>query len=99
MLGNQYAPEDQSKVTIGFSYENGFGNKFSATTTSTVFYDLGETEINFIGEQLNNFLRQCTYVRKNDHIFMEDVTEEECEALSDYLEELRKPKGEDNDKE
>lgn len=91
--------ENQNKLTIGFNFENEFGDKFSATTTAQVFNDLGETDIDFIGDQLNIFLKQCGYARKNDHIFMEDVTEEEWVALADYLEELRRSKEEGGDEE
>lgn len=83
---------EDNKLTIGFNYENEFGDRYSATSTSEVFRSLGETEIDFIGEQLNHFLRQCGYFRKNNIIFMEDVTEEEYEALADCLNELRRSK-------
>jgi len=43
------------------------------------------------------FLKQCGYVRKNDFIFMEDITEEEYEALAVYLDELRSGKESDAD--
>lgn len=82
--------EKQNKLTIGFNYENEFGDKFSSTSSSEVFECLGDTEIDFIGRQLNNFLRQCGYYRKNDYIFMEDVNEEELESLTDFLATLRK---------
>lgn len=88
-----------NKLTIGFHCENEFGDKFSATSTSEVFTDLGESDVNFIGEQLNNFLRQCGYYRKHDLIFMEDITEEEYEALESYLDELRRNNDESNDEE
>ena len=81
---------NQNKVTIGFNFENEFGDKFSATTSIVVpdvsFY---RSDIDLIGKQLNVFLRQCGYTRQNDFIFMEDVNEEEYEALADYLSEFR----------
>lgn len=87
------------KLTIGFNFENEFSDKFSATTTAKVFNDLGETDIDFIGKQFNTFLKQCGYVRKNDHIFMEDINEEEYEALADYLAEFRQKKEECGERE
>ena len=89
--------ENQSKLTIGFNFENEFGDKFSATTTAEVFNDLGETDIDFVGDQLNTFLKQCGYARKNDHIFMEDVTEEEMEFLYGCLAEFRQATEEGGD--
>lgn len=91
--------ENQNKLTIGFNFENEFGDKFSAITTAQVFNDLGETDIDFIGDQLNIFLKQCGYFRKNGHIFHKDVVEEERVALADYLEELRWSKEEGGDEE
>ena len=88
---------NQNKLTIGFILESEFGDKFSATTTASVCHHLGDTDIDFIGEQLNAFLKQCGYIRENDYIFMEDVTEEECMALSDYLAELRQSKEKGSD--
>ena len=85
--------ENQNKITISFNFENEFGDKFSATTTSEIFSELGDTDVGFIGEQLNIFLKQCGYVRKNNFIFMEDITEEEYDALADYLTELRQGDG------
>ena len=42
-----------------------------------------------IGEQLNTFLRQIGYIRNRDYMLMEDLTEEEHDALLDYLQDLR----------
>lgn len=83
---------DNNKFTIGFQLENEFGELFTQSSTVEVFRDLGDTDISVIGEQLNCFLKQCGYVRRNDNIFMEDVTDEEYDALADYLEELREDK-------
>ena len=78
-----------NKLTVGFSLEDESGNKYSATTSADVLVDLGYTDIDFIGEQLNTFLKQCGYKRKNNYIFMESITEEEYDALSDYLNKFR----------
>lgn len=81
-----------NKLTIGFHLENEFGDKFSHESSLEVFTDLGDTDLSVIGEQFNVFLKQCGYVRRNDNIFMEDITDEEYDALADYLEELREEK-------
>lgn len=81
-----------NKLTISFHYENEFGDKFSATSSAETFSSLGETDVDFIGEQLNNFLRQCGYIRNNNYIFMEDITEEEYEILAEYLDDIRQSK-------
>lgn len=88
----------ENKVTIGFNFENEFGDKFSAITSIGVLDGSHyRADIDLIGEQLNVFLRQCGYARQNDFIFMEDVNEEEYEALADCLSELRLSKAKGGD--
>lgn len=82
--------EKEPVLTIGFELTDEFGNHYKSESSAEVFTSLGETDLDFIGDQLNAFLKQCGYSRKNDHIFMEDVTEDEYIALDDYLSELRK---------
>lgn len=53
---------------------------------------MAKTDLDVIGRQFNIFLNQCGYVRHNDNIFMEDITDEEYEAIADFLEELREGK-------
>ena len=84
--------ENQNRPTIGFNFENEFGDKFSSTTTVGLHSGQDFADIDLIGRQLNIFLRQCGYYRKNDCILMEDVTEEERETLANCLAELRKEK-------
>lgn len=78
------------KITVGFRYADSFDNSFSSNSTIDMSGNVYESDIEYIGEQLNNFLRQCGYVRKNDFIFMEDVNEEEYMVLTDCLTELRR---------
>lgn len=87
---DNYKDEYKEKLTIDFRLVNELGDEFRSSSVSYVFEELGETQILFMGKQFNTFLKQCGYYRKNDYIFMEDVTEEELEALEDYLSELRK---------
>lgn len=86
--------DETNKITIGFTLNNEYGDTYSATSTAEVFNDLGETDLDFIGEKLNAFLSQCGYYRKNNLIFMEDVNEEEYDALADFLEDFRRDKKE-----
>lgn len=83
---------DDKKFRIKFELTDEFGNDYINESRVDVHYDCGERELDVIGEQLNVFLKQCGYVRKNDYIFMEDITEEEYEALAVYLDELRSGK-------
>lgn len=84
--------DDDSKITIKFELTDESENHFVQETTIEVFTSLGETDIDVVGAQLNIFLKQCGYIRENDNIFMEDITDEEYDALADYLSELRKNK-------
>lgn len=80
---------DEPKIKIGFTHTDEFGNEYSASSDVEVFTSLDESELDVIGRQLNVFLRQIGYVRHNDNILMEDLSDEELEALYDYLQELR----------
>ena len=81
--------EQRENITIRFELVDTFNNRFMQESDFPVFYDLGDTELGCIGEKFNTFLEQVGYVRTNDYIFMEDVNEEELEALQHYLEEYR----------
>ena len=82
--------DKEPTLTISFELTDEFGNHYKSESTSQIFESLGENDLDFIGEQLNIFLKQCGYSRKNDCIFMEDITEDEYIALDEYLSELRK---------
>ena len=82
-------PDQSNKITVGFQYVDTFGNTYNSQTTVEVFYSLGETELDVIGRQMNTFLKQCGYSRSKDLLFMEDVDEEEYDALISFLSEYR----------
>ena len=82
----------EDKLRIKFEMTDEAGNNYISETTTEVFTDIGETDLSVLGQQFNIFLKQCGYVRKNDYIFMEDVTEEEYDALADYLQSIRSKK-------
>lgn len=46
-------------------------------------------ELNDMGEAFNNFLRQMGFIRHNDYILMQDLTEDELEAVESFLSDLR----------
>lgn len=81
--------EVKNKTTIGFFLTDEFGNKYSQESTVDPTRELGETDLDVIGEQLNIFLKQCGYYRANNYIFMEDVTGEELAELAYCLDEMR----------
>ena len=81
--------QDESKITIGFKYIDRFKNKYESESEFEIFEDLGDDELTEMGMYFNTFLKQAGYMRHNDLIFMEDITEEECDALHDFLDEYR----------
>lgn len=80
---------EDPKIRIGFTYTSEIGEHFSASSEVTVYEDLGETELDAIAEQLNNFLRQVGYYRPRDYILLKDLTGEEYEYLLGALDEYR----------
>lgn len=84
--------EETSGITIGFHYVDTMGNTYDSSSTVEVFFDLGDTELSVIGDQLNTFLRQCGYMRRHDTIMMTDVDEDELDMLEGYLAEIRAEK-------
>lgn len=88
---------DEERIRIRFELTDECGNNYISETNGEVFRDLDENDIDIIGRQLNIFLKQCGYHRKNDYIFMESVTEEEYEAIAEFLNELRNRKVDEND--
>lgn len=76
------------KISIGFSFTDVCGNNYSANTKVEIISDI-ESEIDVIGYQFNAFLSQCGYVRENQFMLMKDLTKEEVELLTVYLDEIR----------
>ena len=81
---------DNQKFRIKFELTDEFGNDYINESCVDVCHEHGERALDVIGEQLNVFLKQCGYVRKNDLIFREDITEEEYNELIAFLDNLRK---------
>ena len=86
--------ENDHLITVGFHYVSELGHEFKAESKTTYIPEFGETELSMIGGCLNAFLRQIGFYRRNDWMLMEDLTEEEYDALTDYLQELRHERGE-----
>lgn len=78
---------EDNKLTIGFNLMDEFGNEYSAKSREN---PCDEDDLEFIGRQLNTFLSQCGYYRKNQLIFMESVNDDEYEAIADFLADYRK---------
>ena len=82
---------------IRFEATDELGNEFSQETTGEILEGIDFGFIDFVGQQLNLFLKQMTFSRQNDYILMEDVSEDELEALECFLEDYRERKKETSD--
>ena len=80
--------EKYHHISIGFSFTDAYGNDYSANTKVEVLTAI-ESEIDVIGQKFNAFLSQCGYVRENQFMLMKDLTEEEVESLTAYLDDIR----------
>lgn len=80
--------EDRKEYDIRFEYTDEFGNHYEARTVADSLYD-GNILMD-LGMCFNTFLRQLTFPRDNDLIFMKDVNEEEYEMLLDALDDYRR---------
>lgn len=80
---------EEPRIKIGFALTDQLGNEYSATSNVEVFESLGESDLDVIGEQFNTFLRQIGYIRNRGCMLMEDLTEEEHDALCNCLQNLR----------
>lgn len=89
--------EESAKIKIGFTYTDHFGSEYSASSFVEVFDSLGETDLDVIGRQLNAFLIQIGYLRENDCMLMDDLTEDECDELHSYLMDLRERNNENDE--
>ena len=79
---------------ISFAYTSEFGETTELSYSSETDYDMG---IMFIARAVNLFLKALTYDMGKDYVFLESITEEEYEELTDYLEEIRAEKTEEDE--
>ena len=77
-------------ITIGFSLStNAYDGKYIMKSQIPIYYEVGNTPIEEIFSQFNIFLKQAGYVRPNDYILTESLTEDEREELEYHLSEYR----------
>ena len=82
-------------IKFSAKFTNEFGHKFKVSTKTETYTSMGEDELRVIGNVMSDFLRQIGYIQKGDTILMDSVTEDELEAVQDYLFEYRKERDED----
>lgn len=77
-------------ITIGFSLStNAYDGKYILKSQIPIYYEAGNTPIEEIFSQFNIFLKQAGYVRPNDYILTDSLTEDEREELEYHLSEYR----------
>ena len=82
-------------IKFSAKFTNEFGHKFKVSTKTETYTSMGEDELRVIGNIMSDFLRQIGYIQKGDTILMDSLTEDELEAVQDYLFEYRKERNED----
>lgn len=82
-------------IKFSVKFTNEFGHKFKVSTKTETYTSMGEDELRVIGNVMSDFLRQIGYIQKGDTILMDSLTEDELEAVQDYLFEYRKERDED----
>lgn len=80
------------KITIGFHYVDENNDVYDSTSILEVCEDLGDTILDAIGRQMNALLKQAGFFRTNDNIFMQDLNDDEFDAVAEFLEDYRKEK-------
>lgn len=84
-------------ITIGFSLStNAYDGKYIMKSQIPIYYEAGNTPIEEIFSQFNIFLKQVGYVRPNDYILTDSLTEDEREELEYHLSEYRRSKNNGN---
>ena len=87
-------------ITIGFSLStNAYDGKYIMKSQIPIYYEVGNTPIEEIFSQFNIFLKQAGYVRPNDYILTDSLTEDEREELEYHLSEYRMNKNETKEEE
>lgn len=82
-------------IKFSAKFTNEFGHKFKVSTKTETYTSMGEDELRVIGNVMSDFLRQIGYIQKGDTILMDSLTEDELEAVQDYLFEYRKERDDD----
>lgn len=81
--------KDNKEISIRFAADIRDSGYYESRSDFDVFYDCGESQLVELGRAFNTFLKQCTFHRENDYIFMEDISEDEYDYLQDALTEYR----------
>lgn len=82
-------------IKFSAKFTNEFGHKFKVSTKTETYTSMGEDELRVIGNVMSDFLRQIGYIQKGNTILMDSLTDDELEAVQDYLFEYRKERDED----
>lgn len=86
--------ENNDLIKIVISVEaNTSEETFEFSQSSTFFAESFDSMQDGLGYYMNILLKSMGYIRKNDFIFMESVTQNECEFLSQALDKYREHTG------
>jgi len=86
-----YRDDNKEPESIWFRYVSEFGTPYEMKVTRE-FGAFDEDTVVDLGRVFNRFLEQCGYIREHEYLFMEDVTYEEYDYLTDCLYQYRENK-------
>lgn len=89
--------ERKHPIKLSLTFCNEFGDVFSQSVEYQSSPGSFESELNTIGDNFSQFLSLIGYRRANGYMLMEDLTFEELEAVTLYLDELRNKNKESED--
>lgn len=84
----------KDSIKFTFSVEStDIEDSFEFSQTAVVDLSEYNTALDAMGGHLNIFLKLLGYTRKKEHIFMEDLSSDECDFLNEALKQYREYKG------
>lgn len=95
MINEIDAKSNPKEFDIRFEYINELGDYFEMRTRANGIHEMGE--LVELGACFNQFLKQLTFPREKDLLFMEDIDDDEYDFLTDALEKYRNGNAEEEE--
>lgn len=91
MLYEKEATKEDRRECLKLYYRNEYGSEYEISKTAEPFPDFGEDTMMMFAQVINLFLKHIGFLAfDKDYVVLESVTQEEYDAIVDYLYELRK---------
>lgn len=76
-------------IEYNFEFKNESGNSYGMSAAVKLYPNIGYDEMEVLEAAINDFMRIIGYSFPNDYIFLESLTADELEKVSDFLIKLR----------